>query len=221
MPGQSLEDYLAQAQSQYVQGTGSNYKPQDMPWWAWADPLGTKLLGLWGTKGISGDRVAYSDLGKRSAAVTSEFGAGPQKLGLAQLYQNFQNQGRLDPSVMARMQAQSAAATQNQMATTPASGNSSFSTALQQAIASAGANRGAQLGYQDTADSYKRLLGNYGALKGLVVDPAKDYAAIAAGQYRADLANRQASTAALTSGLGAALSGLLSKNKNSTSSDNG
>ena len=122
--------------------------------------------------------------GQKNAADIRQFGEAPQIQGLKNLYQLLLQQGRLDPRLLAQAQAQNSRSTQQQQdaargnAARSGLGNSGLEAALNAAIGSAGANRSANLNYQDIADSYGRNQQNLGLLSQLVTQPSLGYASI-------------------------------------------
>lgn len=124
----------------------------------------------------------YKALGNTGALVTGTFGTPAQKVGLASLLQMLLTQGRVDPRLLASAQAQNARSTQMQQDAARAQaarsglGGGGLNQALQAAIGSAGANRAANLNYQDIADSYARNQQNLGLLDQLVTQPQLGYA---------------------------------------------
>jgi len=100
-----------------------------------------------------------------------------------------QQQGRVDPRLLAMAQAQNARSTQQQMDAARGSAARSgmsrggLQAALQAAIGSAGASRSANLNYQDIADSYGRNQQNLGLMSQLVQQPALGYANLQQGSY--------------------------------------
>jgi|SRR6185436_1429636 len=99
----------------------------------------------------------------------------------ANLLKMLQSQGRVDPRLLASLQAQNARSTQQRQDTARAAsargglGNSGLAQALQAAIGQAGANTSANLSYQDLADSYKRNQENLGLYNQLVTQPSLGY----------------------------------------------
>lgn len=121
----------------------------------------------------------YSNTGPSQTQV----GVGPlaERQGLQNLLTMLQNQGRVDPRLLASLQAQSARSTQQQQDAARAAGarggmsGGGLNAALQAAIGAAGANRSANLGYQDIADSYGRNQQNLGLMNQLVQQPNLGY----------------------------------------------
>jgi len=115
-----------------------------------------------------------------------------EKQGMQNLLQMLMTQGRIDPRLLAQAQAANARSTQSQQAA--AWGNASRSgmsgsglaAAIQAAIGSAGASRGANLEYQDIADSYGRNQQNLGLMNQLVQQPGLGYASLAQNQLQFD-----------------------------------
>ena len=122
-----------------------------------------------------------------------------ERQGLANLLQMLQQQGRVDPRLLAQAQAQNARATQQQMDAARAGAarggmqNGGLAAALQASIAGAGANRQANLNYQDIADSYGRNQQNLGLMNQLVQQPALGYSNLQQGQmeFRQGETNRK------------------------------
>ena len=157
----------------------------------------------------------YPAVGGSGALVTGAFGTQAQKLGLTNLYQMLMQQGRVDPRLLARAQAQNSASTQQQQDAARAGlakrglGGGGLGDALLASIGSAGANRAANLNYQDIADSYKRNQENLGLLDQLVIQPQLGYGQLGeqARATRQDAKNKQLAAGAslISGGLGALL----------------
>ena len=111
-------------------------------------------------------------------------GEKPQLQGLANLLKMLQDQGRVDPRLLASLQARNARSTQQQQDAAGASaarggvGRGGLFDAIQASIGAAGANRASNLNYQDLADSYQRNQENLGLLKQLVTDPSLGYGSL-------------------------------------------
>ena len=126
----------------------------------------------------------YRAVGNTGALVTGTFGTAAQKVGLSNLLQMLLQQGRVDPRLLATAQAQNSRSTQQQQDAARAGaarrglGGGGMSDALQAAIGSAGANRSANLNYQDIADSYQRNQENLGLVNQLVTQPQLGYASL-------------------------------------------
>jgi len=122
----------------------------------------------------------------------SQVGTGQlsERQGLANLLQMLQQQGRVDPRLLAQAQAQNSRATQQQMDTARAGAarggmqNGGLQAALQAAIAGAGANRQANLNYQDIADSYGRNQQNLGLMNQLVQQPNLGYSSLQENRHQ-------------------------------------
>lgn len=146
----------------------------------------------------------YSNQSSGPAAMRSE------KQGLQNLYQMLQTQGRIDPRLLASMQAANARSTQAQQ--TSARGNASRSgmsgsglaAAIQAAIGSAGASRSTNLAYQDTADAYGRNQQNIGLMNQVVQQPGLGYASLAQNQLQFDKEQRNKMKAAQYAAIGSA-----------------
>ena len=114
-------------------------------------------------------------------------GAKAEQQGLANLLNMLQQQGRLDPRLLAQAQAQNARSTQQQMDMARAGAarggmqRGGLQAALQAAIAGAGTNRQNNLNLQDIADSYGRNQQNLGLMNQLVQQPALGYANLQQG----------------------------------------
>ena len=112
-----------------------------------------------------------------------------ERQGLQNLLLMLQQQGRVDPRLLASAQAQNARSTQQQMDAARGSAARSgmsrggLQAALQAAIGSAGASRSANLNYQDIADSYGRNQQNLGLMSQLVQQPALGYANLQQGNF--------------------------------------
>lgn len=148
----------------------------------------------------------------------TQVGVGPlaERQGLQNLLTMLQNQGRVDPRLLASLQAQSARSTQQQQDAARAAGarggmsGGGLNAALQAAIGAAGANRSANLGYQDIADSYGRNQQNIGLMNQVVQGPAFGYSGLQQGgnQYLKDLKEKQrAATMAFAGSLFGAVGG--------------
>ncbi len=154
----------------------------------------------------------YRALGHSGANVAGTFGIPAEKVGLANLLQMLVAQGRVDPRLLAMAQAQNAKATQQQQAAAQAAaarggGSGGLNSAIQAAVGSAGANRSAQLNYQDIADSYGHNQQNLGLLNDLVIQPQLGYANLGQQdlQSQRDAKQKQIATGAslIGGGLGA------------------
>jgi hypothetical protein len=169
--------------------------------------------------GLSAEKSGplYLAVGKSGALTTGAFGTQAQKLGLVNLYKLLLQQGKVDPRLLAKAQAQNSASTQQQQdaaragAARSGMGQGGLQAALQAAIGSAGANRSTNLNYQDISDSYTRNQENLGLLNQLVIQPQLGYASLGE-QYRAtqqDKKNKQlaAGVSLITGSLGGGLSG--------------
>src|SRR5262245_9083458 len=125
-----------------------------------------------------------SQAGQTGAAITRQFGKDYGNAGYGLLAQLLQGQGRVDPRLLASAQTANARSTQMQQdaarsrAAQSGFGNSGLAAALQAAIGSAGANRAANLNYQDIADSYGRNQQNLGLFNDLYIQPSLGYGAL-------------------------------------------
>lgn len=96
----------------------------------------------------------------------------------------FKTEGRVDPRLLASAQAQNARSTQQQQDAARAGaarsglGGGGLNQALQAAIGSAGANRSANLNYQDIADSYKRKQEALSLYDQLIVQPSLGFGSL-------------------------------------------
>jgi len=112
-----------------------------------------------------------------------------EKQGLNNLLQMLQTQGRIDPRLMANLQAQNARSTQQRqdsfMGRNARSGfgNSGLAAALHAGIGQAGANNASNIGYQDIADSYGRNQQNIGLMGQIVQQPNLGFANLQSGNY--------------------------------------
>ena len=158
----------------------------------------------------------YRDIGKSGGDATGTFGIPAQKVGLSSLLKMLLQEGRVDPRLLAQAQVQNARSTQQQKQNAVASSSRSgfsgggLNQALLAAIGSAGANRAANLNYQDIADSYKRQQENFGLLTSMVIQPELGYASLG---LQDTLSRRDAKQKQIASGvslMGAGL-GALSK----------
>lgn len=130
--------------------------------------------------------------GAVGANALRSYGARTMAQGGANLYEMLVNQGRMDPRILARQQAQNSIFTQRQQ--TMAQGNAArrgtggggLNEALQSAMASAGQNRDQNLRYQDIADSYARNQRNLGILNENVIQPSLSYSGMGQSQSNAD-----------------------------------
>jgi hypothetical protein len=166
------------------------------------------------TGGSTGD--VYRKLGASGATLQGTAGLTNQFVGLNNLYQMLLGQGRVDPRLLATAQAQNARSTQQQQTAARGAGvrsgfgNSGLGAALQAALGSAGANRAANLNYQDISDSYGRNQQNLGLLDQLVIQPTLGYAGVGLGHLQSDnqlKAAKIAGFASLIGGAGRALGG--------------
>lgn len=113
-----------------------------------------------------------------------------EKQGMQNLLKMLMDQGRIDPRLLASMQAANARSTQSQQGAARASasrsgmGGSGLAAAIQAAIGSAGASRSANLEYQDIADAYGRNQGNLGLLNQIVQQPQLGYASLRQNQLQ-------------------------------------
>jgi len=129
----------------------------------------------------------YRTLGNSGAGVQGTAGLANEFLGMNNLYQMLLSQGRVDPRLLATAQAQNSRSTQQQQdasragASRSGMGNSGLQAALQGAIGAAGANRSANLNYQDISDSYARNQQNLGLMDQLVIQPQLQYAQLGLG----------------------------------------
>lgn len=124
---------------------------------------------------------SYNTFGSRAAATQDKYGGPAMAQGLQDLQELLKGKGRVDPRLLAALQAQNARSTQQQQDASRANtgrsgfGNSGLGAALQASIGAAGANRAANLNYQDIADSYGRRQENLGLLNQLVIQPSLGY----------------------------------------------
>lgn len=131
-----------------------------------------------------------------------------EKQGLANLLQLLQQQGRVDPRLMAALQAQNSRSTQQQQDSVRTRGgatgmaNSGLLQALQASIGAAGANRAANIQYQDIADSYGRNQQNIGLMNQLVQQPSLGYASLQQGNKQFDIAEKNKEQAARWAAMG-------------------
>ncbi len=156
----------------------------------------------------------YRAVGNTGALVTGTFGTPAQKVGLTNLLQMLMTQGRVDPRLLAQAQAQNSRSTQMQQdaarggAARGGFGNSGLAAALQAAIGSSGANRSANLNYQDIADSYARNQQNLGLLDQLVIQPQLGYASLGQQDLASSRDAKQKQLAAGVSLIGGGLGAL-------------
>jgi hypothetical protein len=133
---------------------------------------------------------------------SSPYANKAESQSMQNLYEMLFNKGRVDPRLLASLQASNARSTQSQQ--TAARGNaaasgmsgSGLSAAIQAAIGSAGANRSANLNYQDIADSYGRNQQNMGLMNQIIQQPGLGYASLAQNQSQFDKAQANQSKAA-------------------------
>ena len=124
----------------------------------------------------------WSQAGIRNARAIRAYGEEPQIQGLQNLLKMLQQEGRVDPRLLAALQAQNSRSTQQQQDQARAGaarnglGGGGLNQALQAAIGAAGQNRSMNLTYQDIADSYKRNQENLGLLNQGVTQPSLGYA---------------------------------------------
>lgn len=158
----------------------------------------------------------YRALGTSGATAQGTFGLGAEKVGLAQLLKMLLGEGRVDPRLLASAQAQNARSTQMQQDAARAGssrsgfGGGGLNQALQAAIGSSGANRSANLNYQDIADSYRRQQENLGLLDQLVIQPQLGYANLGQQDKNSERDAKQKQIATGVSLMGAGI-GALSK----------
>lgn len=126
--------------------------------------------------------VDLRGLGQSGAILQGTFGLPAERMGLSNLYRMLATQGRVDPRLLARAQARNSISTQQQMDAARAQaartglGGGGLNQAIQASIGAAGADRAANLNYQDIADSYARNQQNLGLLDQLVLQPQLAYA---------------------------------------------
>ena len=136
-----------------------------------------------------------------------------EKQGLANLLQMLQSQGRLDPRIMASMQAANARSTQQQQdavrgrASSTGMAGSGLMAALQASIGASGANRAANITYQDAADAYGRNQQNMGLMNQIVQQPALGYANLQQGGKQFDVDQRNKQIAARWAGFSSLIGG--------------
>lgn len=113
-----------------------------------------------------------------------------EKQGLNNLYQMLMSQGRVDPRLLASAQASNSRSTTQQQDqargrfSASGLGNSGLSAAIQAAIGSSGANRSANLNYQDISDSYGRNQQNLGLMNMLIQQPQLGYSNLRQNQFQ-------------------------------------
>lgn len=155
--------------------------------------------------------------GVQGARAALYYGEPASQLGYGSLAQMLATQGHIDPRVMSNNLRINARQTQQTANTARANlgargwGNLGLGQALQGAIQQGGSNAAANIRYKDSSDAYARQQGNLGLLKDLVVDPRRDYAAMAAGQYGNDQHNATQKKSAITSAVAAIVAALLCK----------
>ena len=130
--------------------------------------------------------------GAVGANALRSYGAKTMSQGAANLYDMLVNQGRMDPRLLARQQAQNSVYTQRQQnmaqgaAARGGTGFGGFNQAMMSAISNAGQNRDQNLRYQDIADSYARNQRNLGILNENVIQPSLSYSGMGQSQSNAD-----------------------------------
>jgi hypothetical protein len=146
-----------------------------------------------------------------NAALLDKYGNPAQMEGLKSLLALLQGGGKMDPRLLATLQAQNARQTQQQQDEARSSmarggaGRGGLSDAIQAAIGAAGSNRSSQINYQDIADSYGRNQQNLGLLGSLVTQPQLGYASISADLYKSKMDADARLKAARVSALGAGI----------------
>jgi len=126
----------------------------------------------------------YYNSGLLGAWLNQHYGTDIGGAGYKNLLEALQGRGRVDPRLLASAQAQNARSTQIQQDAARAGAarsgysNSGLAAALQAAIGSAGANRSANLNYQDIADSYQRNQENLGLFNQLYIQPSLGYGSL-------------------------------------------
>lgn len=172
-------------------------------------------MGYWPfskNKKYGADSNPYAAGSIANAQTLDQYGNPAQIQGLQNLFQMLQTQGRVDPRLLASAQAANSRSTNQQQQQARGGfaasglGNSGLSAAIQAAIASAGANRSANLNYQDLSDSYARNQQNLGLMGQLVTQPQQGYAGISADLYNNFLNAEQRGKAARVSALGQGIS---------------
>ena len=137
-----------------------------------------------------GKETPYAAGAIANAALLDKYGNPAEKTGLQNLNQMLLSNGRVDPRLLASLQAQNARSTQQQQDAARAGaarnglGGGRLNQALQAAIGAAGSNRSSNLAYQDISDSYKRNQENLGLLNQLVTQPQLGYASLSADLYK-------------------------------------
>ena len=125
-----------------------------------------------------------------------------ERQGLQNLLLMLQGQGRMDPRMMASMQANNARSTQQQQdavrgrAAAGGMARGGLAQALQASIGSAGANRAANIQYQDINDAYGRNQQNLGLMNQLIQQPGLGYASLQEGRYQAQADRNERESAA-------------------------
>jgi len=137
-----------------------------------------------------GKETPYAAGALANAALLDKYGNPAEKTGLTNLNQMLLAQGRVDPRLLASLQAQNSRSTQQQQDAARAGaarnglGGGGLNQALQGAIGAAGSNRAMNLTYQDISDSYKRNQENLGLLNQLVTQPQLGYASLSSDLYK-------------------------------------
>jgi len=135
----------------------------------------TMDYGKWQMKGMGQSKPLPSQ---------TQVGTGylAEKQGLSNLLSMLQQQGQMDPRLMASLQAANARSTQQQQDAVRGRGSatgmagSGLMAALQASVGAAGANRASNITMQDISDAYGRNQQNIGLMNQVVQQPALGYA---------------------------------------------
>ena len=174
-------------------------------------------MGIWSNltfrrePGYSANSNPYAKGSIQNFNNLNKWGTPSEQQGLQNLYDMLLGKGRVDPRLLASAQAQNARLTQQGQSAVRARGaasgmsGSGLNQALMAAIGAAGADRSANLNYQDIADSYARNQQNVGLMGQLVMQPQLGYASLSADLYKsksdADARQRAAEMAAIGSSM--------------------
>jgi len=152
--------------------------------------------------------MIYDNTGPSQTQVGT--GRQAESQGLVNLLQMLQTQGRVDPRLLASLQAANARGTQQQqdaIRSRSAAGGMArggLAQALMASVGAAGADRASNLTYQDIADSYRRNQENVGLMNQVVQQPALGYSTLQEGQnqFRISEGNKsRAANAAMVAGI--------------------
>ena len=155
--------------------------------------------------------IPYAEGSLQNFKDLNTYGKPAEIAGLQDLYRMLMGQGRVDPRLLAQLQAQNATSTQQQQdaqrgrSAGRGTAGGGLSQAINAAIGAAGSTRASNLNYQDIADSYKRQQDNLGLMNQLVMQPQLGYASLSSDIYGNKLNSEAQYKAARVSALGAGI----------------